>query len=168
MDDHCAECGFSYAAVDRGAAVDWIRAEAAACAASLRSADARRAADRRSAGGWSAIDYGGHLRDVLITQRERVLAARSGSSRTVLPMGRDLRVDWGEYAGITTQQAADGIVQTAEWFAHSLVLLPADDWSTLLVYNYPEPAERSLEWLAAHTVHELVHHGDDIERLIGG
>jgi hypothetical protein len=36
------------------------------------------------------------------------------------------------------------------------------DWSRSLVYNYPEPTERSLEWLAVHTLHEVQHHLRDI------
>ncbi|WP_226344269.1 hypothetical protein [Agilicoccus flavus] len=44
-------------------------------------------------------------------------------------------------------------------------LLGDDDWELTLVYNYPEPRERSLTWLGQHTIHELVHHGRDIVRV---
>jgi hypothetical protein len=42
----------------------------------------------------------------------------------------------------------------------------SDDWQRRLVYNYPEPAERDLAWLARHTVHEGEHHLFDVDRLL--
>ena len=44
-----------------------------------------------------------------------------------------------------------------------LARLEPDDWERVLVYTYPEVAERSLRWVAVHTLHELVHHGADID-----
>ena len=35
-------------------------------------------------------------------------------------------------------------------------------WERTLRYNYPEPAVRSLRWLAVHTSHEVQHHLGDI------
>ena len=37
------------------------------------------------------------------------------------------------------------------------------DWARVLVYNYPERMERDLRWVAVHTLHEVVHHGADID-----
>jgi hypothetical protein len=34
------------------------------------------------------------------------------------------------------------------------------------MHNYPEPCERSLRWVAVHTVHELHHHTLDIRRQL--
>ena len=35
-------------------------------------------------------------------------------------------------------------------------------WKRAGIYNYPEPAPRTVEWIATHTVHELFHHRRDI------
>lgn len=43
-----------------------------------------------------------------------------------------------------------------------LARLAADDWYRTVVYNYPEIHERSLRWLAVHTVHDVQHHLLDI------
>jgi hypothetical protein len=35
------------------------------------------------------------------------------------------------------------------------------------MYNYPNPAERSLRWVAVHTAHEVRHHLLDIRCPVG-
>lgn len=40
----------------------------------------------------------------------------------------------------------------------------AGDWDRTLVYNYPQTRERSLRWIAIHTVHDVAHHLLDIRR----
>jgi hypothetical protein len=91
---------------------------------------------------------------------------RSMSGERARPMARDERVQWGEYAECSPEQLRTEVSQVAEWLAHTLELLSDEDWSRTLVYHFPETAERSLEWLATHTVHELVHHRLDVERLL--
>ena len=34
------------------------------------------------------------------------------------------------------------------------------------VHSWPEEAERTLEWVARHTLHEMKHHLRDIESLL--
>ncbi|HEY9293653.1 MAG TPA: DinB family protein [Microlunatus sp.] len=165
MDERCDDCGFSYASVGPGNAAATVRREADRLAEALTGTDPV-AASRRPDQGWSALQYGGHVRDVLLAQRERLLSARLQPEFTIVAMGRDERVDWGEYEGLTADRAGAEIRLTAEWLAHSFELLSDEDWARLLNYNYPEPATKSLRWLAAHTVHELVHHGRDVRGLM--
>ena len=35
------------------------------------------------------------------------------------------------------------------------------------MYNWPERTERTLRWVAAHTLHEVRHHLLDIRRQLG-
>jgi hypothetical protein len=44
--------------------------------------------------------------------------------------------------------------------------LGTSDWTRSVIYNYPEPRERSLRWVAVHTVHEVHHHLLDIRRQL--
>jgi hypothetical protein len=53
-------------------------------------------------------------------------------------------------------------VDAAQLFANVLARLGPDDWARTALYTYPEPTERSLRWIAVHTVHELHHHRLDI------
>lgn len=163
MEPICEECGYDYRTLRSADAPSRLRAEAASFAETLRvePTSSARPADLA----WSRVEYAGHVRDMLLVARERVLMARVASGRAVTPMGRDERVRWGEYAGLTSTVAATEVEQSAEWLAHSWELLSEQDWARTVLYNYPEPAERTLAWVAAHIVHELVHHRGDVQRL---
>ena len=50
----------------------------------------------------------------------------------------------------TSNNPSSGVPQLSRW----------------LVYNYPTPQERTLAWVAVHTLHEFVHHTNDIKRQI--
>lgn len=162
MDPVCGECGYDYRRLPPGDAASVLRREADALANAVRN---RRPLEDVPAGSWSAIEYAGHVRDVLLVTRERTLHTRRRNGEAVATMAPDDRVAWGEYDGLTGTRAAVEIRQAAEWLAHTWELLADADWRRTLRYNYPEPTLRPLSWLAAHIVHEVVHHRLDIERL---
>lgn len=111
---------------------------------------------------WSPLEYACHLRDVLLVQRERVLAARRVNGADCASMGREERV---EHDGYNEQDPADVARQLADaamLFSNVLARLPADDWDRTVVYHYPETSEQSLRWVAVHTAHEAHHHLLDI------
>ena len=56
----------------------------------------------------------------------------------------------------------------AQLFANDLDRLSETDWDRTVIYTYPHRAERSLRWLAIHTVHEVRHHLLDVRRQIPG
>jgi len=126
--------------------------------------DVRR---RREPSTWSVLEYGCHLRDVLLVQRERVLDARRNESPSFRPMGRDERVDHDGYAGQDPVAVARQLTDAAALFANVLDRL-GPDWDRTIVYNYPVRADRSLRWVAVHTVHECQHHLQDMGRQLGG
>ncbi len=117
---------------------------------------------------WSPLEYGCHLRDILLVQRERVLAARRTLRPSCEPMGRDERVEHDGYAQQDTADVARQLTMAAQLFANVLDRLGVDDWDRSVVYNYPRRTERSLRWVAVHTVHELRHHLLDIRRQLPG
>jgi DinB superfamily len=182
----CPECGFPLAALDvegpnAGTPLAWhydesqaagagerIRAHAAEVAGLVRGTNAARLTARPAADVWSALEYACHVRDVLLVQRERVLAVRRGDGEQVAPMGRDERV---EHDGYDQQRPADVAVQVehaALLFGGVLGRLRDADWGLTLGYRYPQPARRSLRWVAVHTNHEVVHHLHDIREQLGG
>jgi hypothetical protein len=159
----CEECGFVY---DLGAAdtfADRVRAAAAAYAEPLRG-DPAVLRERTAPGVWSPLEYACHVRDVLLVQRERVLAARRRETPVAESMGRDERVGDDGYAEQQPGDVARQLQDAALMFAHTLGRLGPADWDRTVVYTYPERAERPLRWLAAHTLHELRHHLLDIRR----
>ncbi|HUH71615.1 MAG TPA: DinB family protein [Mycobacterium sp.] len=50
--------------------------------------------------------------------------------------------------------------------SNALIRLSPADWERTVTHTYPEPAERSLRWVAAHTLHELRHHLLDIRQQL--
>ena len=165
MTDHCAECGFSYDVSQAAAAGHAIRAHVAEVVAILQSTDVDQRT-RSRADLWSALEYGCHLRDVLLVQRERVLAARRVNRSGCASMGREERVDHDGYADQRPGDVARQLNDAALLFGNVLSRLATDDWDRTVIYNYPQPQERSLRWLAVHTAHEVQHHLLDIRRQV--
>ncbi|MGW7100089.1 DinB family protein [Streptomyces sp. NPDC054838] len=161
----CAECGFAYdlALVPSMSAL--VRTTADAYADLLRAEP--RALLRRSAPHvWTPLEYACHMRDVLLVQRERVLAARRCDTPVAEPMGRDERVEYDGYAHQEPVDVARQLHDAALLFANVLDRLAPADWERALIYTYPERKERSLRWVAVHTLHELRHHLLDIHRQL--
>jgi DinB superfamily len=162
--DHCDECSFAYdlaQAPSSGPTIVGLVDELAAVqtdpAADLRT--------RRRPDSWSPLEYGCHMRDVLLVQRERVLAARRTNTPSFAPMGWDERVDHDGYAEQSPAAVARQARDAAALFANVLARL-GDDWERTVTYNYPAPFERSLRWVAVHTVHEMHHHLLDVRRQL--
>src|SRR4051812_35598069 len=95
--DRCGDCGFEYALDQATGAGAAIVDGAAEIATILRSGGADLGTRRRP-DEWSPLEYGCHLRDVLLVQRERVLEARRTDRPSIAPMGRDERVEHDGYA----------------------------------------------------------------------
>jgi hypothetical protein len=164
--DRCAECGFRYETEQAAGAADGIVASASELAAILGGASPGLRS-RPEPATWSPLEYGCHVRDVLLVQRERVLAARRIDQPSFAPMGRDERVDHDGYATQDPDDVARQLGDAALLFAHVLDRLDASDWERTVVYNYPQRQERDLRWVAAHTLHEVRHHLLDIRRQMG-
>lgn len=142
-----------------------IRERVAEAVAILRDRDVD-VRSRRRPGQWSPLEYACHLRDMLLVQRERVLAARRTNTPDCLPMGRDERVAHDGYAEQEPEDVARQLADAAQLFANVLTRLAPDDWERELVYHYPETCEQSLRWVAVHTMHEAQHHLLDIRRQV--
>ncbi len=163
--DRCAGCGFTYDLDEADAAAEGIRAGTAALA-DLVEAGGEVVTRRSSPERWSPLEYACHVRDVLLVQRERVLRARREEAPTFAPMGRDERVVHDGYAEQAAADVARQLRDAALLFGGVLDRLGPDDWDRTVVYNYPSPWERSLRWVAVHTVHEVRHHlGDARDQL---
>ena len=160
MDDLCAECGFRYDLSDAPAAAADIRRLAGEVAEVLRT-PGQDLAGRRRPELWSPVEYGCHLRDVLLVQRERVLTARRDNGFVCTTMGRDIRVEHEGYAEQDPTDVARQLVDAASLFGNVLDRL-GDDWDNEMVYSWPQPHRASLRWVAVHTVHESRHHLQDI------
>ena len=163
--ERCDRCGFEYDETAREAAAEAIREGAASLAAILIGGGAALLA-RREPGRWSPLEYGCHVRDMLLVQRERLLAARRLDKPVAEPMGRDERPDLDGYNGQDPEDVSRQLRDAAHMMAHDLGRLSGPDWERTLTYTYPSRAERSLGWLAIHTVHEVRHHLFDVREQL--
>ena len=160
--DRCGGCGFEYDVDSAPGAAEAIVDGVARFAAVVRTApEVRR---RRRPDLWSPLEYGCHVRDVLIVQRDRVLAARIMDTPSFDPMARDERVEHDGYAEQDPDRVALQLNEAAFLFANVLARFEPDDWDRTVMYNWPAPFERSLRWVAVHTEHEVKHHLLDVRR----
>jgi hypothetical protein len=160
-DDVCRTCGFTYA-VGRVEIVPWLRSDADAFVAKLAAIDESRVRVRPEPETWSPLEYACHLRDMLRVQTERIELAQREVDPVFVPMGRDQRVVDDRYNEQDPALVANELLAATEALASLLEGLDDDGWARTGVYNYPEPAPRTVEWIAIHTNHELLHHRGDI------
>jgi hypothetical protein len=163
--DRCEQCGFEYSMTKVPDAASSIVTGVAEFVSLLggRDADVRSRAEPAT---WSPLEYGCHLRDVLLVQRERVLAGRRMDRPAFNPMGRDERADHDGYADQQPADVGRQLSDAAQLFSNVLNRLSPEDWDRHIMYNYPKLAERSLRWVAVHTLHEVSHHLLDIRRQL--
>jgi hypothetical protein len=163
--ERCDECGFQYDLNEAPAAglavIDGVRE-----LAQLVSSGAPAVGTRPEPQTWSPLEYGCHVRDVLLVQRERVLQARREDRPAFVMMGRDERVEHDGYAEQLPDDVARQLSDAAQLFANVVSRLGPDDWNRTAIYGYPSPTERSLRWVAAHTSHEVRHHLLDVRRQL--
>lgn len=162
--DRCSECGFVYDPSRAGEVSAAIHDELSAIL-KLLEVDAGPEV-RRDPAIWSPLEYACHLRDVLLVQRERILLARRTETPAFETMGREERVEHDGYAEQHPEDVVRQIRDAALMFGNVLERLGPADWERRVVYNYPTQQERSLAWVAVHTLHEAVHHVADIRRQV--
>jgi hypothetical protein len=156
----CPECGFVYDLATATSAGPTI--VAAACELAVLLEGARSATARPEPDTWSPLEYACHVRDVLLVQRERVLGARWMDTPVYPPMGRDERSGFDGYDTQAPADVARQLADAARLFANVLSRLDDTAWERTLLYNFPTPMNRSLRWVAVHTVHEATHHLLDV------
>jgi len=163
--DRCDECGFEYDLDRAEEAGDAIVEGVARLTALLRESHTDLT-QRNQPETWSPLEYGCHVRDVLLVQRERVLAARRVDRPSFEAMGRDERVEHDGYAQQDARDVFRQLGDAALLFANVLARLGPGDWEREVLYRYPQPFDRSLRWVAVHTVHEVRHHTLDVRRQL--
>jgi hypothetical protein len=165
--DRCEECGFEYDLDQASGAAASIQAGVAELAQAILSADNGDVRTRRRPQVWSPLEYACHVRDVLLVQRERVLLARRVERPSLAMMGRDERVEHDGYSEQDPADVARQMGDAALMFANDLRRITAAESQRTLIYNFPEPTERTLDWVAMHTLHEVRHHIEDVRAQLG-
>jgi hypothetical protein len=156
--------------VSRGEIGPRIEAGTARIAALLADAPAASGV-RPSPPRWSALEYAGHVRDVLTMMRDRLVIGLVENDPSFKPMYRDERVDLGLYRGDTIDALAGDLAATTAMFIRLFEAIDTEQLTRPVQYGFPNPAQRTLLWMGQQVVHEVEHHGDDIAenlRLVAG
>ena len=161
----CAHCGFSWDPLSRSE----FSARMGEAVESFVNVIAKADDDvgtRPSLTRWSVHEYGGHLRDVVLSIRERVVLASILDVPVGTPIYRDERVELGFY----TQDAASDVaveLQVATYlFLKTIATLPPKFEDRRLVYSNRVPTEITISGAMLNALHECEHHlGDATENL---
>jgi S-DNA-T family DNA segregation ATPase FtsK/SpoIIIE len=166
--DACDECGFTYAdhvTLDLATEIHALGGRFESLLTNP-SVDRTRLTTRLRPPTWSPVEYGCHVRDVLLAQRERLLLALVEHEPTIVSIYREQRAVLARYGDETPGQVANGIAFAANLFAWTLNGLAGPDWDRTCIFSYPEPSRRTIAWLGQHTLHEGEHHLLDIRRAL--
>lgn len=160
--ESCEGCGFVWDDVPDADVATRLRAGTEMLGRLLRStpdvASARPTPDR-----WSMLEYGAHVRDVLLVLRDRFVVGVVADHPEFTPMYRDERVDLGMYRGEDPAALATELEVAAGLLARMLEALTPEQLELTCQYGYPGPSTRTLRWMAAQAVHEVEHHLGDVE-----
>jgi DNA segregation ATPase FtsK/SpoIIIE, S-DNA-T family len=161
----CPECGFGCESLAPEAVPGRLRALRSKFSEELAGAGAA-AARRPEPAVWSALEYTCHVRDVLLVQRERAIAAQVEDIPAPPRMHRDERVALARYDAHPVPVVLDQLGMAAELCAVVFEALGQAGWARRLVYSYPAATERDLAWVGRNTVHEGEHHLVDVRRVL--
>ena len=112
---------------------------------------------------WSILEYAGHLRDVLISIRERIITAMILDHPTGMAMNRDQRISLGIYANDRPEDVAIELETLANLLGKTLGALSPEASERTLVYSAITPETVTISWAAAQALHEAEHHRNDIQ-----
>ena len=167
----CEECGFDGDSLSPADTTTALRAFARRYRAPLTRFLPGEDGDaivrqRPDAATWSALEYACHVRDVFDVYAVRVQRTLMEDTPTFESMGRDERARNDRYNEQDPGAVADQLAGNAERLAGLLDDVDANGWERSAVNPYPEPAPRTLLWMARHVVHEGSHHLLDIGRVL--
>jgi S-DNA-T family DNA segregation ATPase FtsK/SpoIIIE len=163
--DHCDDCGYEYDELPDNQVAAALRAFPSRYGTVL-ALDPAVLRERPAPDVWSALEYACHFRDVLQVQLERIETALKTDEPTFEPMDRDERVVRDRYNEQDPTDVERELTVAVRALADRFEGLGEDELARTGIYNYPEPAPRSISWIGRHTVHEGHHHLRDIEHVI--
>jgi len=157
----CSACDFSWDEITRDNFATRLSFECEALVEAL-SAAGDRATQRPSPARWSVLEYAAHVRDVLISIRERVILAVVLERPTGVAMYRDERVDAGLYRFDTPGDVAEELTILTRLVITTVSSLGDEVEERTLVFSPQSPHEVTVGWAIAQLVHEVRHHLMDV------
>lgn len=163
--EQCDECGFLWDEVLASELVPRVDAVASRLRTVMKSNHPQLSV-RPEPEVWSPVEYGAHIRDVMLNLRDRLVVGVAEDNPTPKPMYGAIRVAAGLYDYDTPERLADEIQLACDLLARTMTTFMTD-LERPIFYPWPRPATRTLRWVGAQAVHEAEHHFGDIERQLG-
>lgn len=161
----CEICGFVWESVSENKIAPRISSGANSIAAAIRE-NAATANVRPEPTRWSILEYGAHVRDVLLHVRDRLIIGLVEDNPAFKPLYRDQRVDMHLYAADTPSIVTNELGMAAALFARTFNATSSEQLDRPCQYVYPTESTRSLRWMGQQVVHEVEHHQGDIAENI--
>ena len=115
---------------------------------------------------WSPLEYACHVRDVIFVQRDRFYRGLVEDEPAYEPMYREERATLGAYANQDVAEVVTELEIAANLMARAIAAVTTTQLERTCVYAYPTVTVRTLRWLGAQTLHEMVHHWRDIAGVL--
>lgn len=160
------DCGFSDASV-AAAEIEYRVKSGLAAVEALLLADTERSARRPSDDRWSNVEYAAHVRDVLLTVRDRLVIGLVEDNPGFKPLYREERVELGLYRTDSVEALVPELQAAAAMFLRLFGRIDPQSLDRPVQYGYPRPSTRTLAWMGKQVVHEIEHHLRDIEDNAG-
>ena len=157
----CDACGFAWNDLGPEEIVPRLTDAVASFAALILDAGPL-VSTRPSAQRWSILEYVSHLRDVLISIRERIVTASIVDDWTSTPIHRDQRVELGFYSRDRPEEVAGELDVAARLLVKAFETLDDLQLEREFTFGMDSPATVTILWAGAQGVHECEHHLDDV------
>ncbi len=165
--DVCEGCGFDFDAVERSLLEGRSQAAVAAIGELLQTASDRQIERRPSPHRWSALEYAFHVRDVLLTLRERMVTGLIEDNPGFPSMHREERLERDLYRLDTASDIAAELAACRNMLFRLFAAIDDEQANRIVQYGSPNPTPRSIGWMARQAVHESEHHLADMhENLV--
>lgn len=161
--DTCPDCGFVWDGISLAEAIGGINDSVTSFIGVIEQAG-EMALVRPSEDLWSIVEYAAHLRDVLLSMRERTILASVVDMPTGTPIYRDERVNLGFYSLDSIEDVADELACAAGLLSKTLAALPENFEQRSLIYSTASPMHVTIEWMAGQAFHEASHHLGDVQK----
>lgn len=162
----CAACELNYAALSVDEARERIASVPDRARGVLLAVPEPTRRERPANGGWSAIEYLCHLRDVYITYTIRLHRVRTEDRPVLEPMLNDLRARRFRYNERDPKPMLDELSATVAGFLDEVARVTGTGWMRTATRLAGE--ERTALWMLRQAAHEGEHHLRDISEVARG
>jgi hypothetical protein len=164
-DRPCAECGFDASSVAIGDVAPILR-RVIADWSELLGGDATVLVRRPSAGVWSPVEYGCHVRDVLELLAHRFERTIAEECPVFPDWHPNDRAEQGRYADERDPAVVvSGIVDRGVRVIDLIESMSDADWERS--GTRADGLEFTNAWLSTYLTHDVVHHVHDVRRILG-